>query len=69
MLKLVTQHVHLEMLYSSEINDFVLYYLQAQEEAFYVCDIGDIIRKHKEWKSKLPRVVPFYGTLFEILSP
>ncbi len=32
-----------------------------QEEAFYVMDIGDIIRKHKEWKLKMPRVAPFYG--------
>lgn len=32
-----------------------------QEEAFYVLDVGDIVRKHKEWKLKLPRVTPFYG--------
>jgi hypothetical protein len=32
-----------------------------QEEAFYVLDVGDIIRKHKEWKLKMPRVAPFYG--------
>lgn len=32
-----------------------------QEEAFYVCDIGDIVRKHKIWKAKLPRVEPHYG--------
>ena len=32
-----------------------------QEEAFYVLDAGDIVRKHKEWKLKLPRVQPFYG--------
>ena len=32
-----------------------------QEEAFYVLDVGDVIRKHKEWKLKLPRVHPFYG--------
>ena len=37
-----------------------------QEEAFYVLDVGDIIRKHKEWKLKMPRVAPFYGKhLFE----
>ena len=34
-----------------------------QEEAFYVLDVGDIIRKHKEWKLKMPRVSPFYGIL------
>lgn len=32
-----------------------------QEEAFYVMDVGDVIRKHKEWKLKMPRVAPFYG--------
>ncbi|XP_067005986.1 ornithine decarboxylase 1 [Anabrus simplex] len=32
-----------------------------QEEAFYVCDIGDVVRKHKEWKMKLPRVEPHYA--------
>nr|CAI5821695.1 unnamed protein product [Callosobruchus analis] len=32
-----------------------------QEDAFYVCDVGDIIRKHKIWKTVLPRVEPFYA--------
>lgn len=32
-----------------------------QEEPFYVCDIGDIVRKHKDWKLKMPRVEPFYA--------
>lgn len=32
-----------------------------QEDAFYICDIGDIIRKHKMWTAKLPRVQPHYG--------
>ncbi|XP_059480842.1 ornithine decarboxylase-like isoform X2 [Neocloeon triangulifer] len=32
-----------------------------QEEAFYVLDIGDIVRKHKEWKLKLPKVEPHYA--------
>lgn len=34
-----------------------------QEEAFYVLDIGDIVRKHQIWKEKLPRVQPYYGNL------
>lgn len=34
-----------------------------QEEAFYVLDIGDIVRKHQIWKEKLPRVEPYYGML------
>lgn len=32
-----------------------------QEEAFYVLDIGDIVKKHQIWKEKLPRVEPFYA--------
>ena len=36
-----------------------------QEEAFYVCDIGDIIRKHKIWTSTMPRVEPHYGMLYK----
>lgn len=34
-----------------------------QEEAFYVLDVGDIVRKHKMWKNLMPRVQPFYGML------
>lgn len=32
-----------------------------QEDAFYVCDIGDIVHKHTTWTAKLPRVQPHYG--------
>lgn len=32
-----------------------------QEEAFYVLDIGDIVKKHQIWKDKLPRVEPYYA--------
>lgn len=32
-----------------------------QEEAFYVLDVGDIVRKHQIWKEKLPRVDPHYA--------
>lgn len=38
-----------------------------QEEAFYVCDVGDIVRKHKTWKAFLPRVQPHYGNFFSLL--
>ena len=34
-----------------------------QEEAFYVLDIGDIVRKHQIWKEKMPRVSPYYGKI------
>lgn len=32
-----------------------------QEDAFYILDIGDIINKHREWITKIPRVAPHYG--------
>jgi hypothetical protein len=41
--------------------DVILHSGQVQEEAFYVCDIGDIVHKHREWKLKMPRVEPHYG--------
>jgi hypothetical protein len=41
--------------------EVVLYSGQVQEEPFYVCDIGDIVHKHREWKLKMPRVEPHYG--------
>jgi len=31
------------------------------EDAFYVVDIQDILRKHKNWLLKMPRVQPFYA--------
>ena len=31
------------------------------EDAFYVMDVGDIIKRHQEWISKMPKVVPHYG--------
>lgn len=32
-----------------------------QEDAFYVCDIGEIVQKHKLWKLAMPRVDPHYA--------
>lgn len=32
-----------------------------QEDAFYICNISDIVRKQKMWAAKLPRVQPHYG--------
>jgi ornithine decarboxylase len=32
-----------------------------QEEAFFVCNLGNIIEKHREWIVNLPRVKPFYA--------
>lgn len=38
-----------------------------QEDAFYILDLGDIIRKHKEWILSMPRVTPFYGKLLHLI--
>lgn len=32
-----------------------------QEEPLYICDLTDIIKKHRIWTQLLPRVIPFYG--------
>lgn len=31
------------------------------EEAFFVCDLGEIRRQHERWTLSLPRVEPHYG--------
>jgi len=31
------------------------------EEAFFICDLGEIIKKHEEWIFQLPRVKPHYA--------
>ena len=40
---------------------FLVETLQDKHDAFYVGDLGDIIRKYKNWVTQLPRVEPFYG--------
>ncbi|CAL1574662.1 unnamed protein product [Knipowitschia caucasica] len=30
-------------------------------DAFYVCDLGDILKKHLRWTRALPRITPFYA--------
>ena len=40
-------------------------YSGVQDDTFYVLDVDDIIRKHNEWKLKMPRVTRFYGKLTE----
>nr|CAI5821702.1 unnamed protein product [Callosobruchus analis] len=40
------------------------------EDAFYVCNVSDIVEKHKHWEHVLPRVQPHYalGTCFDCAS-
>ncbi|KAF7379225.1 hypothetical protein HZH68_017070 [Vespula germanica] len=32
-----------------------------QEDAFYVLDLGIIMKKHQDWIKKMPRIVPYYA--------
>lgn len=34
---------------------------EEKDDAFFVGDLGDIVRKYKVWKTQLPRVKPFYA--------
>ena len=34
---------------------------QDDKDAFYVCDLGDVLKKHLRWARALPRVMPFYA--------
>lgn len=38
--------------------------LETEEEPLYICNISDIIRKHRVWKCNMPRVIPFYGEYY-----
>ena len=35
--------------------------LQDDRDAFYICDLGDVLKKHLRWARALPRVTPFYA--------
>ncbi len=35
--------------------------LQDDRDAFYVCDLGDVLKKQLRWVRALPRVTPFYA--------
>lgn len=30
-------------------------------DAFYVCDLGDVLKKHLRWARAMPRITPFYA--------
>lgn len=36
------------------------------QDAFYVADLGDVVRQYQQWKTLLPRVQPYYGSNFLI---
>jgi len=39
-----------------------------QEEAFFVCDLKDIIEKHQIWTANMPRVEPHYGKSYQLVE-
>lgn len=47
---------HLASFNQSELN-------AAQEDPFFVMDLGEVIRQHRRWRRHLPNVHPFYGML------
>ena len=38
-----------------------LFSFQDDKDAFYVADLGDILKKQQRWLKALPRVTPFYA--------
>ncbi|KAL6259626.1 hypothetical protein P5V15_009542 [Pogonomyrmex californicus] len=41
--------------------DIIRTLTEYREAAFYVADIGTLIKKHQEWITKLPRIIPHYA--------
>ncbi|KAI0463864.1 hypothetical protein LJB42_002872 [Komagataella kurtzmanii] len=35
--------------------------LPEEEESFFVCDLGEVLRLYKNWCEKLPRIKPYYA--------
>ena len=33
-----------------------------QDDAFHILDVNDIVTKHTLWLSKIPQVIPYFGT-------
>lgn len=31
------------------------------DDAFYVCNVSDIIEKYRKWQRYMSRIIPFYG--------
>lgn len=42
----------------------VLAHNQADQDPFYIADLSEITKQYNKWATLLPRVKPFYGTLY-----
>ena len=38
-----------------------LFFFQDFDDAFYVFDLGDTLKKHRRWLREFPRIQPFYA--------
>jgi hypothetical protein len=39
---------------------------EQEEDAFYIADLGEILRQYRRWMELLPRIEPFYGNLMNL---
>lgn len=49
------------VLVTLQLKNCIVWILQDDRDAFYVCDLGDVLKKHLRWTRALPRVTPFYA--------
>jgi len=38
------------------------------DEPFFILDIEQVVRKHRKWLTKIPRVTPYYGKVIIFFS-
>lgn len=41
---------------------------ECKDEPLYICNVSDIINKYKIWTKYMPRVLPFYGMVYSLVS-
>ncbi|XP_050307067.1 ornithine decarboxylase 1-like isoform X1 [Anthonomus grandis grandis] len=58
-----SQHALTELKSDPAVLSIIKYFTEKvdQEEAFYICNLNDIIERHDMWKYYLPNVAPYYA--------
>jgi len=48
---------------TKDIYEIISYFLgiRTNNEPFFIADLGEVVRKYKQWKKNLPRIEPFYA--------
>lgn len=59
--KLIVTNESVDNIVNSKIKYCVDQQNEERNDAFFVGDMGDVVRKHKIWSAQLPRVEPFYA--------